>query len=73
MVVDDHDQATNVANRSYRHPGNASIVNSAYVGNFMRTGGPGTRHRNEIGTTKRVVWLSGPIVLKNPRIRAWLT
>lgn len=74
MVVDDHDQATNVANRSYRRH-----VRQRYYHRLRAHAGfnpellPGSRHLNKICTTNRAVWLSpnGPVALKNPRIAAW--
>ena len=74
MVVDEHNQVTNVANRRYRRH-----VRQRYDRSLRKRGAfnadllPGTRHLNEICTTNRAVWLSsdGPVVFKNPRIPAW--
>lgn len=74
MVVDDHDHATNVTNRSYRRH-----VRQRYYRQLRARGAfnpdllPGLRHLNEICTANRALWLSpnGPVVIKNPRIPAW--
>lgn len=74
MVVDDHDQATNIINRSYRrHVRQRYVQQLREHGEFNEDLMPGTRHLNEICTTNRAVWRSpdGPVVLKNPRIRVW--
>jgi hypothetical protein len=74
MVVDDHDQATNVAHRSYRrHVRQRYYRRLRAHAEFNLELLPGVRHLNEICTTNQAVWVSpnGPVVLKNPRIAAW--
>ena len=74
MVVDEHDQATNLANRSYRrHVRQRYHRQLRARDDFNADLLPGPRHLNEICTTNRAMWLSpnGPVVLKNPRIAAW--
>lgn len=74
MIVDDHDRATNIANRSYRRH-----VRQRYYRRLRKQGAfnedllPGTRHLNEICTTNRALWRfpHGPLVIKNPRIAVW--
>lgn len=74
LAVDDHDQATNVAHRSYRrHVRQRYYCHLRQAGAFNLDLLPGARHLNEICTTNRAIWRSpfGPVVIKNPRIPTW--
>jgi len=74
MVIDDHDHRTNVTQRSYRrHVRQRYYRRLREQGTFHAALLPGARHRNEICTTNRALWLrpEGAVVIKNPRIPAW--
>jgi hypothetical protein len=74
MVVDDHDQATNKKNRSYRR----YIRNKYYkmlrsTGQFNESLLPGVKRLNEVLTVNRAILLTdnSPLLIKNQRIRQW--
>jgi len=71
LIVDDHDQRTNIANRSYRrHVHQKYYRRLRATGEFQGTLLPGKKHVNEIFTVNRMIALTpqGPVLIKNPRI-----
>ncbi len=74
MVVDDHDQATNKKNRSYRrHVRNKYYKNLRSTGQFNKGLLPGKKHLNEVFTVNRAILLmnNASVLVKNQRIRQW--
>lgn len=74
MAVDDHNQESNVKNRSYRrHVRNKYYKKLKAEGKFNYDLLPGRKHLNEIFTVNRVILLTenGPVLVKNQRIKEW--